>query len=147
MRRGFTTILLLDVIEHLPDARRFLRLITDAFPNLQHAVITVPARQELWSNYDEYFGHHRRYTRESLLAETSDVGWQMQRISYFFHSLYVPAWLVTRLSGQRATEVIPPRGLAKLAHRIVAGGMLIDFHALPSRLPGSSLIASFRVSR
>ena len=146
-RCRYSTVLLLDVIEHLPDAGQFLREIDAAFPRLERVIVTVPARQELWSNYDSHFGHFRRYSLESLIDAGQAAGWEAQRASYFFHALYFPAWLVTRLRGSRATELTPPRGFMRLAHRLIAGLMLLDYYALPSRLPGSSLIASFRVGQ
>src|SRR3990167_3251137 len=54
--RGFrekvNTILLLDVVEHSADPGSFLQNCILAFPALRHVFITVPARMELWSNYD-----------------------------------------------------------------------------------------------
>jgi hypothetical protein len=49
----FGAILLRDVVEHIEDAGTFLRDLLRAFPNARHVLIAVPARMELWSNYDE----------------------------------------------------------------------------------------------
>lgn len=63
-RKRYNTILLLDVIEHIPEPVTLLKNLGNAFPNLNHVIITVPACQELWTNYDEFYGHFRRYTIE-----------------------------------------------------------------------------------
>jgi len=144
-RQRYDTILLLDVIEHLPDPAGFLRGLVAAFPALSRVIVTVPARPELWSNYDEYFGHFRRYTRPMLVDLANDLGWNVRRMSYFFHSLYLPAWLTTRFSGRRATQLTPPGPAMRLAHRLISFGMLAEHHLLPGWLVGTSLIASFRV--
>ena len=60
-RNEVRTILLLDVIEHLEDPVAFLAELRSHFPALRHLLLTVPARQELFSNYDEFNGHFRRY--------------------------------------------------------------------------------------
>ena len=46
-RVRFDTILLLDVIEHIPDPAALLKRLSDGFPNLSHLIVTVPACQEL----------------------------------------------------------------------------------------------------
>lgn len=146
-RRRYDTILLLDVIEHLPDPVAFLRELEAAFPALSRVIVTVPARQELWSNYDEYFGHFRRYTRPMLARLARDLGWRAARMSYFFHSLYLPAWLLAHVKGSRSTRLKAPGRLARAFHKLIALGMLAEYYFLPGRLPGTSLIASFRVER
>lgn len=146
-RRRYDTILLLDVIEHLPDPVELLRALVDAFPALARVIVTVPARPELWSNYDEYYGHFRRYTRPMLVDLASDLNWSIRRTSYFFHSLYLPAWLLTHAKGSRATRVTPPGPAMRVVHRLISLGMLADHHLLPGRLVGTSLIASFEVRR
>ena len=65
-RNRVTGILLLDVIEHLPEPVVFLNALQQNFPNLSVVVVTVPACQELWSNYDIFYGHYRRYSTEML---------------------------------------------------------------------------------
>ena len=67
-RNEVRTILLLDVIEHLEDPVAFLAELRSHFPALRHLLLTVPARQELFSNYDEFNGHFRRYD-PALLRE------------------------------------------------------------------------------
>ena len=42
-------LLLLDVLEHIPDDISFLRALAEAFPRSRSLVLTVPSRRELWS--------------------------------------------------------------------------------------------------
>lgn len=144
-RQRYDTILLLDVIEHLPDTVGFLRGLVDAFPALSRVIVTVPARPELWSNYDAYFGHFKRYTHPMLVDLANTLGWKVLRLSYFFHLLYLPAWLLTHVKGSRATRLTPPGPAMRTVHRLISVGMLADYYLLPGRLVGTSLIASFRV--
>ena len=55
-RAKITGLLLLDVIEHLPEPEEFLRKLETSFPKLAVVIITVPTRQEIWSNYDTWHG-------------------------------------------------------------------------------------------
>src|SRR2546427_1758068 len=73
-RESFNVLFLLDVIEHLPDPVAFLFGLKAAFPNVSRLIITVPARTELWSNYDTFYGHYRRYDLDSLRAVVNGIG-------------------------------------------------------------------------
>ena len=81
----FDTILLLDVNEHVSEPVTFLQQLFVVFPNLSHVIITVPARRELWSNYDDFYGHYRRYTIEMLRDLSLELGVSHTWESYFFH--------------------------------------------------------------
>ena len=146
-RQRYDTILLLDVIEHLPEPAPFLRELAGAFPNLSRVIVTVPARQELWSNYDEFYGHYRRYTPQMLDALSSELGWDLRRTGYFFHSVYLPAWIMMKLKRSRETCITPPRGFEKVIHRLVSRAMVVDHHVFPRRLVGTSLLGCFTVEQ
>ncbi|NNG17024.1 MAG: methyltransferase domain-containing protein [Gemmatimonadales bacterium] len=146
-RRRYDTILLLDVIEHLPEPSPFLQEFAGAFPNLSRVIVTVPARQELWSNYDEFYGHYRRYTPELLDALASELGWTLGRTSYFFHLVYLPAWLMIKLKRSRATRITPPRGVGRLVHRLLSRAMVVDYYVFPRRLVGTSVLGCFTVEK
>jgi hypothetical protein len=53
--------LLCDVMEDLPEPIAFLDKVRMSLPALERVLLTVPARQELWSNWDQHHGHFRRY--------------------------------------------------------------------------------------
>lgn len=144
-RQRYDTLLLLDVIEHLSDPAAFLRNLAGAFPHVRHVVITVPARQELWSNYDEFYGHFRRYTPEMLETLSSQLGWSLDRKGYFFHLVYLPAWIMARLGISRETRLKPPRGLGRVIHRMISFATVLDHYLLPRGLPGTSVIGCFRL--
>src|SRR5262249_39082290 len=65
---------LLDVIEHLPDARPALDEAARVVGQSGRVVINVPAHPRLWSEADVVLGHHRRYLRASLTAELDAAG-------------------------------------------------------------------------
>jgi hypothetical protein len=66
-------------------------------------------------------------------------------MSYFFHSLYAPAWLMAHVKGSRATRLTPPGRAMRVVHQLISLGMVADHYLFPGRLVGTSLIASFRV--
>ncbi len=145
-RGRYDTILLLDVIEHLPEPAPFLQHLADAFPNVSRIIVTVPARQELWSNYDEFYGHFRRYTPEMLETLSAQLGWSLTRNRYFFHSVYLPAWVTVRVKKSRETRLKPPHGSTRLLHKLISYAMIVDYTVFPKRLAGTSVIACFHLA-
>jgi SAM-dependent methyltransferase len=146
-RARYDVITLLDVIEHLPDPKSFIAELIAAFPRLSHLIVTVPARQELWSNYDEYFGHHRRYNLPMLTETAQLLNLDVVYQSYFFHSVYLPARILAAMKKNRSTRMDAPRGWARPLHRMISWAMLVDYRIVPAIIPGTSAIACLRVRR
>lgn len=137
-RDGVGVVLLLDVLEHLQDPRGFLLKLLAAFPNLQAVIVTVPARQELWSAWDQHFGHHRRYDRRSLASLCEDTGLRPSGLRYFFHAIYPILLAVARVTD-RSTRSTAQRS------RSLLNILLTHVFTYEARLPigrifGSSLL-------
>ena len=100
-------------------------------------LVTVTARQELWSEWDHHYGHFRRYDLPSLRATLDAAGLKPLSAGYFFHALYLPAFL---LPGDklRSTSVKAPSVL--WFHAVVGAAFLAEERILPSALPGTSAI-------
>jgi SAM-dependent methyltransferase len=133
------TLLLSDVLEHLDPERDLLRDCRRRLPALEHIVLTVPARQELWSNYDRYYGHFRRYSLDALRAVLSGEGLRVARCGYFFHLLYLPAWLFARLGRSLALAV--PANAARPLHRALGWLLAAESRWLPDAWLGTSAYA------
>jgi SAM-dependent methyltransferase len=146
-RIRYDTILLLDVIEHVPDPAAFLQRLCDGFPNLLHLIITVPARQELWSNYDECYGHCRRYSLEMLKRTSITPGADCISASYFFHLTYPVCWAAAHLAKKRETKLHAPLGIGKWLHKLISCVMILDYHILPGCMPGMSALACFSLNK
>jgi 2-polyprenyl-3-methyl-5-hydroxy-6-metoxy-1,4-benzoquinol methylase len=144
--RDVDTILLCDVIEHLEFPELFLLRLKQTFPHLRRFIITVPARQEIFSNYDEFNGHFRRYSRTTLLQDFSKIDGKVNKLTYTYHGLYIPARLLLKSKGQRETNIKAPSGvLQKLVHRILSNYFLLEYMLLPGRWKGTSLLLEFEL--
>jgi len=146
-RMHYDTMLLLDVIEHVPDPAAFLKRLCDGFPNLSHVIITVPACQELWSNYDECYGHCRRYSLEMLKNALVAPGAACIGAGYFFHLTYPVCWAAAHLAKKRQTRLRAPQGIGKRLHKLISRVMIIDYYILPGRVPGMSALACYALPR
>ncbi|QQS52151.1 MAG: class I SAM-dependent methyltransferase [Bacteroidota bacterium] len=146
-RNKVDAILLLDVIEHLPSPEEFLLKVKESFPNALYYLLTVPARQELWSNYDEFYGHFRRYNKEMLVKHTKGLTGKIVRLTYFFHLLYYPARVLKGLKIKRNVYLLPPKGIfQKLIHTMFKWLFYIEFKIVPGIVPGTSLLGVIRLS-
>lgn len=140
-RRSYKGLLLLDVLEHLPDRPEFLDRLFTAFPNAETLIVTVPARRELWSNYDTFYGHYIRYTLADIDAEARKHDWTLQRANYFFHSLYIPMFLAAKFQGKRNTSVAgPSTPLSRFIHWVLAQYCIIENKLVPGKVPGTSIM-------
>ena len=139
-------VLLFDVIEHIKDDQTFLDSIRAHFPNLKYCVVTVPACMSLWSNFDVFNGHFRRYSLVTLRELVQRSRFSIAFDSYFFHMLYVPARLYSLLNVTRETVMkVPAKGLMSHLHSLVALFLFGEYKILPRHLRGSSIIMVLEV--
>lgn len=143
LRARVRVITLLDVLEHIEHPAAFLKTLMEAFPNAGAILVAVPARQELWSNYDEFFGHFLRYDKGSMLAVAEAAGLEPVVMKYFFNALYPVMYALTLRSRTRSLQTPPQAGLLRrIAHTILGGAFLLE-ERLPflGDVPGTSLLA------
>ena len=145
-RLRYKVIALFDVIEHVPEPVSFLKGLKDLFPSLEYVVITVPARMELWSNYDEFYGHHRRYNFVMINDLSVELNWKILTNKYFFHSIYVAIFLVKFLVRERSVEIKSPSNSMSFMHRVFSILQVLDYYLLPKNVPGTSIISVFSVA-
>lgn len=130
-------ILLLDVLEHLKSPDEFVYKCTTHFPNLDLLFITLPARKELWSNYDEYYQHLTRYDLNSISNIFQKIDFRLLKAGYFFHTLYIPMRLISLLGKLRNPKIHSPKLL--MFHRLFSLFFSMEEVLIPSFIPGSSL--------
>lgn len=136
-------VLLLDVLEHIEDPRAMLASVAEGFENLDWLFATLPARQELWSNYDEFNRHFRRYDLPSARALATGP-FDPEACGYFFHSLWAPARLLKLLGRDRSTEFRAPTGPAAGFHTLLAALFDLEQRVVPAGVVGSSVWIAMR---
>lgn len=143
-------VLLMDVIEHVPDDIGFLKwLQTFACIDTETIfTITVPAYQWLFSRHDVFLEHYRRYNNNLLIKNTNLAGLQPVKIGYFFFSLYlarIAAWAVEKITknNKPTTGVVEWQGSESVTG-IIKNILLLDFRitsffsAIGIKIPGLS---------
>lgn len=146
-RSEITGLVLLDVIEHLPEPEQFLRKLGSSFPNLAVVIITVPSCRELWSNHDSFYGHHRRYSLDMLEQLSMELKWITKSAGYFFRIPYLPMRLMSLLGIDRDTKLDPPRKSMRAIHRLLSSACHLEQTILPRYIRGTSAYAVYRLGR
>lgn len=146
-REHFDTLLLLDVLEHIPDPVAFLSALRDHLRPGGRLVLTVPAQPWLYSRYDEVDGHLRRYTRAMLNEQLAGAGFHLERSTYWGLSLLpivlLRKWWLRNCPHERviATGFQPP---SRAADAVLRTLMRIECGLLPCPPWGASLAAVAR---
>src|SRR5215212_7053537 len=79
----FDTIVCVNVLEHIEDDLRALRLFRELVAATRGRVlIFVPAVQAAYGPLDAALGHHRRYTKHSLARAFATAGLELVDIRY-----------------------------------------------------------------
>ena len=99
----YSVILMLDVLEHLPDPQAALRNVRRLLAEDGFFLATVPAFQAVWTSHDVLNQHVARFTKSSMRTLLEGEGFCITEQHYFFHWLWGAKLLV------RAYETLSPR--------------------------------------
>jgi hypothetical protein len=97
-------VALLDVLEHQEDDVAFLASLAAKMAPGARLLLTVPALQSLWSDWDVALGHFKRYDRPALARAVAGSPLRVLEASYLFPEMLPPAWLRARRGGDGTAE-------------------------------------------
>lgn len=142
----FDAVLMLDMLEHLPDPLPALRRARDLVAGRGFLLATVPAFRALWTNHDDLNEHFDRYTKGSFEKLLRAAGWRVMLMRYFFHWTF-PVKLAVRMAEavnprRRAASGLPGIPSPPLNHALYLVSRLEQKLLTPIGVPlGSSLLA------
>lgn len=146
----FDVVCMFDVLEHIEHSESSLCVIANMLEDSGRLILTVPAYQWLWSEFDVQNHHFRRYTRKQLTTELRKAGFKIDYISYYNTFLFLPAALqrlIKKCFGETRNDsdtAIPQLLINKLLTKIFESEKFILRHI---RFPfGLSLIAIAHIS-
>lgn len=111
---GFSTFLLLDVLEHVEDEAALLRRIWDGMPPGSTLLCLLPALRALYGKRDASVGHFRRYDMADAKALFGATPFSGAAFSYW-NLLGVPAyWFFEKVAGRPVPEGFRREGAGRL---------------------------------
>jgi SAM-dependent methyltransferase len=102
--RTFDTIVMINVLEHIPDDIGALAALRDALNPGGKLLIYVPAFNLLYSRFDRTLGHYRRYRRKTVRLTCQRAGLEVVEANYVNSAGFL-AWLLYA----RALRQIPTK--------------------------------------
>lgn len=115
--KKFDAIGIFDVVEHIENDVEALQACARLLARDGRLFLTVPAREELRSIYDDISGHKRRYTKESLSAVVQKAGFRIRYIGYFGFFQYIPHLFMKRFTLQ--TDSYSPPDTLSVLRRVI----------------------------
>lgn len=103
--RKFDTIVLSNVLEHIPDDAGAVQKFAKILPKGGALILFVPALPALFGSLDEAVGHHRRYTPESLRFVLEANGFEVEALQWM-NLVGIPGWFLNGRVLKR--RVLPP---------------------------------------
>lgn len=88
----FDMALSVDVLEHIEDDAAAMATLASFVRPGGALVVTVPMDPELWSAADDFSGHFRRYTRESLECLATGAGLAVEQTSCYGYPFTRMMW-------------------------------------------------------
>jgi SAM-dependent methyltransferase len=146
---AFDIVAAFDVIEHCEPEGTALDEAARVLAPGGRLLLSVPAYQWAWSDFDDQNGHHRRYTRARAVAAVERSGLVVDRATYAFASVF-PFFVAERVgrrvrpSSREAADVVSLPRVPKPVESVLMGLSRVD-RALLARvdLPfGSSVVVA-----
>ncbi len=140
----FDWIVMLDVLEHIPEAVTALEKARDLLNPGGRMLLTVPAFNLLWTKHDDFNHHITRYTKQLITRQANEAGLKIDNQHYLFHWTF-PAKLFIRLKERISSSDPKPASLpGKISNTILKAFCLFEQTTLTQLRPpfGSSLVVS-----
>lgn len=91
LEEHFDTVLMVNVLEHVPDEQQALRNLMSVLEPGGRVVILVPEHPSLYGTLDEALEHRERYAADGLRRSLTGAGFQVEKI-FDFNRVAVPGW-------------------------------------------------------
>jgi len=96
---------LFDVLEHIENDTLALKESFRICKKNGLIIITVPAHKYLWSYFDEFSQHKRRYSKKELNLKLKKAGFEIEKISFYIFFLLPIFFLKRKLFKSQSLKI------------------------------------------
>ena len=144
LKEKYSTLLLMDVLEHIAQPVAFLESARYHLKNDGRLILNVPAWPHLYSSFDSIQGHVKRYTPSALKSELEAAGFKVEKLAYWGLSLLPMFWMrklcLNFCPKEKAVAV--SFSMPGFVNRILCGIMKTELFFLGGTAPwGTSIMA------
>lgn len=122
--RSYSSVICSEVLEHVDGHEALLDTLVELLEPSGRLFLTVPLRQDLWTQVDDAVGHKRRYQHGELAQMCRDRGLEVEEdlaLGFPFYNSYY------RLLGSRSPEQTSNAAQKSLLHRPLASLLTLLF--------------------
>jgi SAM-dependent methyltransferase len=105
IKKKYDLIYSSNVLEHIEDDVESLKWAYDSLVNGGTLTLYVPAFQSLYSNFDKFAGHYRRYDLKDLTSKLKEVGFLIDEYKYI-DCIGFAIWYLLKAKTINATSPI-----------------------------------------
>ncbi|MBI5681011.1 MAG: class I SAM-dependent methyltransferase [Methanobacterium sp.] len=126
----YDVIICLEVLEHIEDDLRVLKLFNSWLKKEGLLILSVPHRQDMWNYTDEIGGHYRRYSKEDLKNKLESAEFKVEDV--FDYGFPIIRFFANRLCApaekMQKSKINPPKNnfLSRTASTIIQNACKID---------------------
>jgi 2-polyprenyl-3-methyl-5-hydroxy-6-metoxy-1,4-benzoquinol methylase len=139
-----------DVLEHIENPNFVLQEVHRVLKPNGKILITVPAHQFLFSDFDISIGHFKRYSKDSLRKMLIENNFEISRVFHFFFLLVLPAMFLRAIPYRmgRRREYLRTAKANKAQNQILklASPILRVIFKLESQLPAPMGLSLFAIA-
>lgn len=131
-KNEFDVITLFEVLEHV-DEDKCLSSISKAIKGNGLLILSVPAYQWMWSNWDTIIHHKKRYTKQSLSNALKKHGFKIKRITHLFSFLVIPVFILRKIKDIIYKQNYPSDlrvGSSSIVNRVMSIFTYIEYEIL-----------------
>ena len=145
LKEHYDFIILYDVIEHIENVNAFLEASIFHLKPGGWVFINVPALKEIYSNYDKFVGHLRRYDKNMMAQTIKEAGLKSICINFWGFSFLPLLWArIKFLSKDNQMEVIVQKGFnpqSSVLNDFLKAVISIEVSVFPFPPVGTSIMA------
>lgn len=93
LHNSFSSVVAVNVLEHIKDDTRALSHIHSLLKKNGTVVLLIPAKRFAYTRLDKDLGHYRRYEKDEIISKLVSTGFRVKEV-YFFNIVGLLSWVV-----------------------------------------------------